>query len=303
MRVLFIINPTAGANQAGTRWTALEGRLRQAGVQAEPRFTTAPGGATEVARQAAGVYDLIVAVGGDGTASEVADGLLSAKSNSTALAVMPFGTGNDFAAALGVRTEGDAIGSIVSGRTRFVDVIEIQCGSKPKPVVRHALLFAGVGIVSETLRRTTGTVKRIFGTRLSYPVGLAWALCSHSSPRMRIQCDARNYDERFLFVGASNTEIAGGGMRIAPGARIDDGLLNVNLVRALGRLEGFKQLRRVCRGQHTTHPQVTYLAARSLEVEADQPLEVAADGDLVGYTPARFEIRSEVLQVRVPQDP
>jgi diacylglycerol kinase (ATP) len=154
MRVLFIINPTAGANQAGTRWTALEGRLRQAGVQAEPRFTTAPGEATEVARQAAGVYDLMVAVGGDGTASEVADGLLSAKSNPTALAVMPFGTGNDFAAALGVRTEADA-----------------------------------------------------------------------------------------------------------------------------------------------------YLATRSLEVEADQPLEVAADGDLVGYTPARFEIRAKVLQVWVPQSP
>ncbi len=300
MRVLFIVNPAAGACQAGSRWSALERRLRQAGIQAGTRFTTATGEAATLARQAAGAYDLVVAVGGDGTISEAAHGLLSGENNCTALAVVPFGTGNDFATVLGIRTEADAIGSIVSGRTRLIDLIEVQCDSNQKPIVRHALLFAGVGIVCETLRRTTGLVKRIFGRRLAYPVGLAWALCTHSSARMRIRCDGRSYDERFLFAGASNTEIAGGGMRIAPGAKIEDGQLQVNLVRAVGRLEGFKQLRRVCRGQHTTHPQVTYLAASSLEVEADQPLEVAADGDLIGHTPARFLVRAKALQVRSP---
>lgn len=176
----------------------------------------------------------------------------------------------------------------------------VHCWSHTKPLVRHVLLFAGVGIVSETLRCTNGFVKRLFGRKLSYPVGLAWALCGHSSPRMQIRCDGRNYDERFLFVGASNTEIAGGGMRIAPGARIDDGRLNVNLVQALGRWEGVRQLRRVCLGRHTTHPRVTYFAAPSLEIQSDVPLEVAADGELIGCTPARIEVRARALPVRVP---
>lgn len=300
MRVLFIINPTAGAGYAGRRWTALDQRLRQSGIRAETRFTTRPGEAALLARQAAGSYDAIAAVGGDGTASETADGLLSVGRPSSALAVVPFGTGNDFATALGIRTEAEAIGSLVSGKTRLVDVLAVHCSAHPKPVVRHVLLFAGVGIVSETLRCTNGLVKRLFGQKLSYPVGLAWALCRHSSPRMQIQCAGRSYDERFLFVGASNTEIAGGGMRIAPGACIADGQLNANLVQALSRWEAFRQLRRVCRGQHITHPRVAYLAAPSLEIQSDLPLEVAADGELIGHTPARIEVRAQALSVCVP---
>lgn len=300
MRALFIINPSAGSNRARSRWAAFAPRLREAGIQADESFTTARGEAANLARQADGHYDLLVAVGGDGTISEVTDGMLSGKNNSAALAIVPFGTGNDYASALGVRTEADAISSLVSGRSRLIDVIEVHCKTRQKTIERRALLFAGVGIICEALRQTTGTVKRLFGQRLAYPVGLARALYSYRCPQMRIQCETQRYDERFLFVGASNTEIAGGGMRLAPGAQIDDGLLNVTLVSALSRWRAFKQLRRVCLGQHTTHPQVRYLAARSLQVDADEPLDVAVDGDLIGHTPARFEVRPKMLRVRVP---
>ncbi len=300
MRALFIINPMAGANRAGTRWAGLERRLQQLGIEINKQFTSAPGDATALARQAAGVYGLLVAVGGDGTASEVADGLLSAESGSTALAVMPFGTGNDFATALSIRCEADFISSLTAGTTRAVDVIEVHCTREQNNIVRHALLFAGVGIICETLRRTTGIVKRIFGQRLSYPVGLAWALCSYHCPRIRLRCDTGSYDEQFLLVAASNTEIAGGGMRLAPGAELDDGQLNLNLVSALGRYQALRQLRRLCRGRHTMHPKVQYLPARALEIEADVPLEIAADGDLIGYTPARFAVREKKLPVRIP---
>lgn len=297
MRVLFIINPTAGAGRAGVRWQSFLPRLRQAGIQVDHRFTQFPGDAARLAQQATADHRLLVAVGGDGTASEVADGILRAKSNSTALAVMPFGTGNDFAATLGIRSEVQAMESLLSAKSSSIDVIEIQCRSNQQKLLRHALLFAGTGIIGETLKQTNGRVKRLFGQRLSYPVGLAMALWSYRCPSMRIQCDDRNYDGRFLFVGASNTEIAGGGMKLAPGARIDDGLLNVNVVSAVGRFDAFKQLRRVCRGQHITHPQVRYVPARAVEIETDEPLEVAADGDLIGHTPARIEVRQKALRV------
>lgn len=297
-RTLFIINPAAAANRARARWAAFEPRLRQNGIQADHLFTSCPGDAANLARKAARDYDLLVAVGGDGTCSEVGEGILSSQAERPALAILPFGTGNDFAQALGVRTEADAIRCLAAGRTRCVDVIEVHCQINQRPVVRHALLFAGVGIISETLRKTTGTIKRLLGQRLAYPTGLAWALCSYSSLRMHVTCDSLVCHERFLFVGASNTEIAGGGMKIAPGAQIDDGLLNANLISAVARWQAFKQLRRLCRGRHTTHPNVRYLLTRSLKLDADVPLEIAADGDLIGHTPARFVVRPKALQVR-----
>ena len=300
MRVLFIVNPTAGAGRAGARWQSFLPRLRHARIEVEHRLTRWPGDAARIAQEASADYHLLVAAGGDGTASEVADGILRSKNSSTALAVVPFGTGNDFAMTLGIRNEDQALNSLLSSKSSSMDVIQVQCRSHEQNLLRHALLFAGTGIIGETLKQTNGQLKRLFGWRLSYPVGLALALWSYRCPCMRIQCDGRRYDGRFLFVGASNTEIAGGGMKLAPGARIDDGLLNVNVVSALGRLAAFKQLRRVCRGQHITHPQVRYVVARVVEIEADPPLEMAADGDLLGHTPARIEVRQKALRVLLP---
>lgn len=300
MRALFIVNPAAGSRRARARWAALALRLQQAGIQAEGRFTTSPGQAAEMARGAADDYEVLVAVGGDGTAAEVANGLWAQKNRSTALGVVPFGTGNDYATALEIHCEKDMLAALVAGRTRTIDVIEIECGRNGTRIVRCALLFAGVGIISETLRRTTGAVKRLFGKRLAYPVGLARALCSYHSPHMRIRAESLTCEGRFFFACASNTEVAGGGMKIAPGAQIDDGWLNINLVAALGRWQAIRQLRRVCLGQHTTHPQVRYFPARSLEIDADEPLEVAADGDVIGHSPARFVVRPQALRVLAP---
>ncbi len=300
MRILFIINPAAGAHRAQTRWAAFAPQLPRNGIQADHLFTACPGDAASLARKTAGDYDLLVAVGGDGTASEVAQGILTAEASRAALGILAFGTGNDVAGALDLGTEADSIRSLIRGQTRSIDVIEVHCQAKEKPTVRYALLFAGVGIICESLRKTTRPMKRLLGQRMAYPAGLVVALWNYHSPRMTITCDAQAHDGHFLFVGASNTERAGGGMKIAPGARIDDGLLNVNLIGAVGRWQALKQLRRLCRGQHTTHPNVRYLTTRSLKVDTDTPLEVAADGDLIGYTPARFIVRPKALPVRVP---
>ena len=299
-RILFIINPTAGANRASARWSSLASRLGHSTLKIEQVLTSRPGEATNLARAASSDHDLLVAVGGDGTVSEVAEGILSAPANRAALAIVPFGTGNDVASVLGVRTETDAIRSLTEDRTQSIDVIRVHCQSNGTPVLRHALLFAGVGIITESLKRTTPAYKRLFGQRLAYPAGLIRALWSYRSPPMRVTCDQNVLEQKFLFVGASNTELAGGGMRIAPGARIDDAVLNINLIEEMGCFRALMQLRRLCRGQHTADPKVRYLTARTLELDAMPALEIAADGDLLGQTPARISVRPKALRVRVP---
>ncbi len=254
----------------------------------------------EIAHEAAHKYELVVAVGGDGTVLEVAGGILKSAATRTALGIVPFGTGNDFARNSGIHDEDRAHAALTQGQTRFVDVIEARCIVEGKPSVRHALLFAGVGIIGESLKRTTPLVKRLFGQRFAYPVGILRALWSYRSPLMRITSDGQLFEGPFLFAGASNSETAGGGMKIAPGARTDDGLLNVNLIGPLGRWETLKQLRRLRSGEHITHPNVRYLTATTLEVETESRLEVAADGDLIGFTPAQFRVLPKALEIRVP---
>jgi diacylglycerol kinase (ATP) len=104
----------------------------------------------------------------------------------------------------------------------------------------------------------------------------------------------------FLFVGASNTEIAGGGMRIAPGASVCDGLLNLNLIGAMSRWEALRQLRRLCRGDHTLHASARYLTAQTLRIETIEPIEIAADGDLIGHTPALISVKPSAVRVLAP---
>lgn len=300
MRVLFIINPAAGANRALARWRVFESQLDRARIPADHVFTARPGDATQLAKKAASNYDLLVAAGGDGTVAEVVTGILSADSNVPALGIVPLGTGNDVAEVLGIQSNASAIHSLATGRTRLIDVLEVHCRQNGRRTIRYALLFAGVGIISDSLRKTTPLLKRLFGQRLAYPAGLARSLCFYRPPQMTVAYGDQTSQERFLFVGASNTEIAGGGMKIAPGAKVDDGLLNINLIGDVRRWKALLLLRRLCRGRHTGHPKVRYLTASSLEISSPADLEVAADGDLIGHTPARVLIRPKMLRVTTP---
>lgn len=296
-RALFIVNPTAGAGRGRVRWERFRRELERVGLAGEAVFTTRAGEAMQIARERAGGYEVLLAVGGDGTAFEVASGLLAAGNSQCALGVVPVGTGNDISTALGIRCLSEARQALVEGRMGAIDVIQVECWVDGKPAVRHALLFAGVGIASESLRLTTPRVKKLFGERLAYPVGLLRALWSYRAPLLRITHDQQVEAKRFLFVCASNSECAGGGMKLAPGARMDDSQLNLNLIEALGRWAALRQLRRVCQGRHTQHPKVRYLTATELSVEGEIPLEVAADGELIGHTPARFLIKPKALKV------
>lgn len=313
-RILFIINPAAGGGRGRQNWEEFErGVLRATGGVPElgttgdcaskapallkKVFTTAPGEAKRIAARASGNYDVLAAVGGDGTVWEVANGILTAKEKRAGLAILPCGTGNDIARNAGVRNLDDAWSTLRRGSSTPIDVIEVQCCADSKAEVFHALSFAGVGIIGPLLRAATPTAKRLLGQRLAYRLGLLRTLCSYKPAPMRIKCDGQAFEGRFLFLGASNGEHAGGGLRLAPGAQINDGLLNINLVMAVGRVDGLGQLGRLARGQHTNHPKVRYFQSRRISVDAELPLEVAVDGELVGHTPARFEVKPRVLSL------
>jgi diacylglycerol kinase (ATP) len=299
-RLFLIANPKAAAGRAARRWQALlEGARRRCLV--EHAITMRPGHAVELARTACGNYDAIIAVGGDGTVNEVASGILLSVGPETPLGIVPFGTGNDVAQLLGIRTPDDVLAACAARSMRSIDVIEVRCQEAEKPVTRYALLYASVGFAGELVRWTTPAVKCAFGARYCYSVGFFLALVSYRSPRMKVRCDDRLFEGRMFLACAGNAEyVAGGVMRLSPGAKIDDGKLNVSIIDALGRWETVRQFPRLLRGEHVGHPKVCYLAALSLTVEPETTMNVQVDGECFGQTPVTFAIKPRALSILAP---
>lgn len=303
-RACLIANPAAAAGRAPARWSALQRALEARGVQAELAITDGPGHASELARQAAGQYDVLVAAGGDGTVNEAANGLLTSAARDTRLAVAPLGTGNDVARLLGVPTLPEAVETIVHAQPRCVDVIEIRAHEGAASRTHFALLFAAVGFATEILKQTTPAVKRLFGPRLCYSVGFLRAVGSYRAPFVRARCEDREFAGRMLLACAGNAPFAGGGMmRLAPGARVDDGLLNISLIETVGPLTMLRRFFGLRKGAHLCHRKARYFPDTSLEVLTEPRVPVQIDGDHFSHTPASFRIRPGALSVLVNPRP
>ena len=304
-RALVIVNPAAAAGRASARLEPLLGTLRAHGLDAVPQATVAPGHAVALARAAAesGGFDLVVAAGGDGTAREVASGVLLSTAPATPVALLPVGTGNDLAHVAGTGTTAAACAAMVRGRTRAFDAIEVTCRRDGHEHRTHALCFAAVGLAADVVRLTTPTVKRWFGPKLCYSVGFFRALAGYRPFPAVATCDGREFRDAFLLICASNTSHAGGRMmHLSPGARPDDGQLNLGLIRATSRAEVAAQFFRLLRGTHVHHRKASYFPARDLTVTTPAPTALQLDGDCLGTTPARFRVLPGALRLVVGPD-
>ena len=284
---LAIVNPAAG-NGAGKRLAPiLADRYRAAGLRIEVLVTPGPGEAARLASEAAGDgYDAVIAVGGDGTANEVANGLIGTR---TALALHPIGTGNDLAHGLGYpRRSGDIPGFLASSRPRLIDVGEVNG--------RIFVNSAGVGIdgvVAEGVRGST----RIVGARLGYLAGALGAIATYTPVRMRTTIDGTTRDARQLIIVASNGPFFGSGMRPAPAAELDDGWLDVTIADGIGKLATLGALVRLYRGTHANGTTIRTVRARTLSIELDRPMPIEVDGEILRAASIEIGIRPQALTV------
>jgi diacylglycerol kinase (ATP) len=299
-RLLVILNPRAAAGRAIRRAPRIITVLRGRGLTVDVERVDTPEAASRLACQKAPHYDVLLAAGGDGTTNAVARGMFLARTRDTALGILPLGTGNDAAELAGVGDLGLAIEALVGGRVRAVDVIEVTCTQNGQAVTQVALVYTAAGFAAEVLRRTSPAVKRWLGKRFCYSVGLLRALPRLHCPNMVVRGGGRQHEGPLLLVAACNAERAGGGvMRLAPGARPDDGQFETCLVGRLGRWAVLRYFVHLLRGTHIRLPQVHYYPATRLEVEAEPGTEVQVDGDVCGSAPARFEVRPAALRLIV----
>ncbi|HEY3079147.1 MAG TPA: diacylglycerol kinase family protein [Chloroflexota bacterium] len=295
-RSVAIVNPVAGRGRGRGLWRAADRLLTAAGQRFAAWGTEGPGHATELARRAVedGV-DTVLVVGGDGTVNEVAHGVLSARRSAarTVLACLPAGTGNDFARGLGIRTAGDAVGALLERYARAVDVAWAR-GSDGRPP-RAFLNALSVGLGPEVAGSLTPRWRRL-GPAAFTLIALATIARYRPAPAV---VHADGVEWRFghaALLVVANGQWAGGGMRLAPPARLDDGLLDLVAVAGVSRLElALRLLPAARRGTHLAHPAVTHVAGRRFRIGT--PAAYETDGQVVGAGPVEIWLEPSALRV------
>jgi diacylglycerol kinase (ATP) len=306
--ITVIVNPASGGGRCGRIWPAVVARLHAAGISFTAVLTERAGDGTRLARAAlrAGATT-IVAVGGDGTANEVLNGFFADGTpiNPAAqFALIPAGTGNDLAAALGVRDTNAVAALGAESVTRHVDLLRVHfTGTDGEPTCRYAMQGLFVGIVAEGAGVPIPGWAKWFG-RGAYLSAGALAVLRHRPCRITVRLDDAPAQTLTVNGGiVANAPRIGGGLPIAPAARMDDGRADVILLRAVSRIALLTRLMpRLQRGTHLAHPLVAHTTAHRVSTSADGGLLLAIDGEVVGRGSADVVILPGALRVALPQD-
>jgi len=281
----------AGSGQAGRFWRRCAAACT--GLDFDVAQTTRPGEATTLAELAGDRP--VIAVGGDGTASEVVNGLLR-RTNAAPPRVgfLQRGTGADLRRSIPAPRRPDHVPAwLTTDRWRPVDA-----GVLTSSTGRHFFInVADVGIGAEVVRRARRGPSFAGGT-LNFLGGAVVSLVVHSNALVRYRLDDRPLlTRRIRTIAIANGGYLGGAMHIAPDARVDDGVFEVVTIANIGRIKGIASLPLLYRGRHGVLEEVEFARARRVEIDSDEPVGIEADGELAGTTPAVFEILPQALQV------
>jgi diacylglycerol kinase family enzyme len=334
-RWLVVANPISGQGRAMHHRHEIEAVLRRHGLDFDFVISEHPGHAVDLARAAVerGCRH-VLAVGGDGTVNECANGIFRQHAAPTAevtLGVMPIGTGNDWARTHRIPKDYAGVAALMaSGANRLQDVgiamfgdeakglspaplpgeggdagslrsQSMNCSALGRPgggAMRYFVNVAGLGfdahVVEALPDRTLGP--------LAYLVGLAKGLLGYRAVSLGLTFAERRIDARAFVLFFAIGRYCGSGMNVAPLAEVDDGLFDITLIQDLSRWEVLKSLRKLFDGTLLNHPKVLALreAAAAVESASTQPVE--ADGELIGHAPVRFSILPRALRVITPTE-
>lgn len=309
-----IINPESASGATRDAWPKIASDLGQHFGAFKPVFTSATGDGAQLAAEAARKgASLIIACGGDGTISEVANGILSSGTNAE-LGILPSGTGGDFRRTLKIPTRTSEAARILrTGKTRLIDVGSVTFTNRSgEHDTRYFIGVASFGMSADVIGRVkeagdSGQIAQVskwLSGRLSFATAMAGTTLKSLPTRVAVQLDEEA--ERHMTVAnlcVANARYFGGGMKIAPDAKLDDGKFDVVSIGDIGAARILANAPRLYIGAHLSirdvgHALATKVSARPLS-DADQ-IEIEVDGELPGYLPATFQIITKALRVRCP---
>lgn len=312
---LVIVNPASAEGATRENWPKIASDLRTHFGAFTVVFTEATRHARELAKEAAGQgAKLIIACGGDGTISEVANGIIES-SNDAELAILPGGTGSDFRRTLRMPASiAAAARAIRDGRTRKIDAGRVtfvnEIGERE---TRFFINVASFGMSTDVLHRTSSGeatkwipafTPRKLTSKLSYAAATVQTTLTSSPVEVKVQLDEQA--ERRLRIAefcVANARYYGGGMKIAPQAKVEDGLFDIVTIGDASSFRILANAPRLYFGAHLSMNEVTHALAKQVvarPVKKDELVRVELDGEVVGRLPATFEIMPRALSVRFP---
>ncbi|MFN8178101.1 MAG: diacylglycerol kinase family protein [bacterium] len=295
MNPLWIVNPSAGRGRGARVAADLRGRLAARSLDGDIVQTSGPWDAVRLAREAAERgAPLAVAVGGDGTAHEVVNGLAGTE---TTFGLVPVGSGNDLALALGVPSTVDAALDVIAARReRRIDLGRFDDD-------RYFANSLGLGFEAQVTIESR-KVRGLSGFAI-YLWAVVRALAKLRCPDLRLVVDGQEIVGRRLLVCIGNGPRVGGGFLLTPDATNADGLLDLCIVDAMGRLRVLRTLPKAISGTHVSLPVIRMMRGRTIEIESKEGFPFHADGEVIDVARRRLriEVRAAMLKVLSGESP
>jgi len=296
-----IVNPAAGSGRARALVPPARSALATAGTDHRVVESTSLPHARELAADAAGRGEVIVAVGGDGMAGALAD---IAAASGACLGIIPAGRGNDLARVLRIPVDPAAAARVLAtGRQRQIDLIAASTPGQPR-LIAVGSVYAGIPAVAGLIANAT----RWLGGSLVYSVAALRALASWRPATFAVEvagADGQEFDGYAVVI--ANSAFFGAGMQVAPPAVIDDGVLDLVLMRHAPKITFARALLKIKDGSHTSLPQISLHRATDVTITMSRDLPAAADGEPLSWatplpagTPLRIRALPAALTVLAP---
>jgi diacylglycerol kinase (ATP) len=299
MKSRLIVNPVAGSDEGAAHLPVINARLRTMVDHLDIVMTTGEGDARRAAAQAVeDGYGTIFVAGGDGTLNQALNGVASVPDGlaRTIIGIIPIGTGNDFARALGLVEDIDATLDLLATSTPAAIDVGVANG-------HHFLNVSAGGFMAEVSDAVDVRLKSVAG-KIAYLIGGAQVLANHQPVATTVtwQADGTTSTDRVRVdtYAVCNSRQIGGGRLIAPYAVIDDGLLDVCLIEAMPTVDFVALLRRVSNGDHVDDPRVRYFRTATLDLDFERPLKINVDGEVLESSRAAYRILPRAVRVMVP---
>ena len=291
-----IVNPKSAHGATGRRWPEIEPLLRETLGEFDVQRTLGRRDGERIAIEAAeqGAQRIVVA-GGDGTASEVVSGLLSAGlARQVQVGMLPLGTGRDFPRTLGVPSDlARAIEALGRGATRQLDAMRVSyrdaTGNERSSYSINVTSFGLSGLTVESV----DSAPHFLGGSFAFLIGAVSSIARYRSTGVSIEADGEVVcEEPFVLAAVANGTHFGGGMHIAPMAEPDDGLLDLVIIHEMSKLSLIANLASLYRGTHIENPSVSVHRAKRVVARpiGDQPIRIDVDGEGLGTLPISVEV-------------
>jgi YegS/Rv2252/BmrU family lipid kinase len=299
---LIIVNPNAGNGRGKKDWEKISSLLKKEGLLFTVKFTARKGHAINLTLEAlsAGCRKIIT-VGGDGTLNEVLNGVFTSSSCRTSdvvLSLIPVGTGNDWGRMFGIPLDyGKAVRIIRENKTLLHDVGLINYYNGTEKKNRYFINIAGLGFESVVVRKTNLQKDKGHGGKLIYFYNLLTSLLSYNNTRAEIIIDGEIIHADVFSLNVGNGRYCGGGMRQTPRALPYDGLLDVTIIKGMGKFEIIRNLKILYDGTILTHPKIDGYKCKNIKVSSESAMYAEADGESLGQTPVEFNIIPESINI------